>query len=1027
MVHVGSSSPVGCTDGLSAITRCCTLNQAYLRALEMGSPPSPETGLKEPAFTPSHHLKDRLHSFTNFLLSNISEWSNPHPPWPSPPPPFPFSGSDRFIEGRLPHRTVAISASLASLFSDAAPLVDACKQNNESVPSIADVVCSDNGGGATPCIIDDGRSTTLGNTSSETPELSPTLNLLPLQVDDSVQLSRSHHLQGRSPLPNDTVNVSTVVSLEDPKDCAHPKDIDSKLNRLHLQGDDSAQLSCSHHLQGRPPNDTVKFSTVVSLEDPKDCAHPKDADSLQFPPSHGTLDTCEGNSEIMMAVGQTIGVPEVVAAERLVSNAIFSMEVPHKVLQDVSMEAPVSLELADDLEEGELSERLSGDEKLTTIEEENVGGEGNIRKGCPDASRLEVGMSRGGPPDGTFPEKRVLDSETDEEMNEPISSYVSRCHMQLMPKLASSLNSNSESSEKRVKQKVRTEEEQHLLEKTPSASLGSKSDQGKALLERFSRVVAPADENDGGLLGLQNGSLQVLAQGKIDPAGNVRMDGAKDTPDKWLVQASNAGADQPEAGKVCKDVGNAKSPFFPCLVSSDGSLRLPLIISLPESTLFDEGVTYSIKSHIGLSSLNINEGMCLPTLNAGIFEKLASQEAVKKKTKRGPMTEERRKKRQRAKHKANERKLEKSGICKLKFQPFVDKTEKRQKKTCSYYVQGKCSKGASCLFSHDVLPLTKSEVCKYFVMNCCLKGDDCPYSHALSLFPCKYFHTRGRCMGGESCRFSHEPMSEEAKQEFLRKVEEEERVRHGVVDGVGRAGLKGTTLSDKSNGSKVKAHAKDKEADNAVGAKNAGFTFSSAPLNAANKCVIKSSFSSGSHEKTQPSLNGGHLNSSSQATGMDRVGQRGAVAMSSSGVTATTTQERRRNAEAFLRLQLDESRLVHGRHAVSLESVEPVSGTLSKQPGSLPMGQHATPIRVSSMAASCKPDAKDFDFRDSNFQNSLLLERVSKRKLVENGAPVPESSPTLLDLLLRPQERSASKESVCKRSASDILLDRFLK
>eukprot|EP00250_Pteridium_aquilinum_P021164 c25046_g2_i1 orf=1-915(-) len=86
--------------------------------------PSP---LKVPPFTPTHHLRDQFFCFTEFLLGNVEEWSCRQPPWPPPPPPITFSGSDRFIKGRLPHRTMAIAASLSSLIGDATPLSDARK------------------------------------------------------------------------------------------------------------------------------------------------------------------------------------------------------------------------------------------------------------------------------------------------------------------------------------------------------------------------------------------------------------------------------------------------------------------------------------------------------------------------------------------------------------------------------------------------------------------------------------------------------------------------------------------------------------------------------------------------------------------------------------------------------------------------------------------------------------------------------------------------------------------------------------
>ncbi|MCO5550990.1 hypothetical protein L7F22_004485 [Adiantum nelumboides] len=889
----------------------------------MGSPPLRNA---VPHFTPSHHLKDRLRSFTDFLLSNVDEWNNPHPLCLSPPPPFSFPGSDRFIKGRLPHRTVAISASLSSLFSD----VDTFKPGDGSVSSIDHVAHINNDVGHAPCIPVDDRSTTPALTHSESPKQNLKLDLLLLQADGSSQGS-------------------------------HPR---------------APQATSQSYM--------VKTSSVICLEDHNRSACLQNADSLQLPPSHGTL---AARSEVMPpAVGHSNGGSVVVAVERLLDSQCNSA-VTRRGLHDSSVEPPVIPEQTNDLEEGELAERFSDDEQLPIMEDANVEGEGS-----PEGSGLQAHMQRCSPSGSSSPEKRILELDTDEEMNEPISLFVSRHHMGTKVKLAnqilSAVNSSSDLLTKKVLKKVRTEEKQHVLEKSLIPIFGSNSEQVKILLEGLSRVSTATKENDGKRLSsLQNGSILVSEQSILDRTNNVRMDEAMGTLNKPSIQEAYAGMGQPEI-------------------------------------------------QVGMFSSVSNDGIYLPTFEEGIDVKLASQEGVRKKTKKGPLTEARRKKKQRAKHKANERKLAKSGICKLKFEPYIDKTEQRQKRTCSYYVQGKCSMGASCLFAHDVEPRTTSEMCKYFVNNCCLKGDDCPFSHTLASFPCKPFHTRGHCKAGESCRFSHEPMSEEAKSEFLQKIKEEARMRHGVSDGKCRAGLKVATLPDKSSSSKAKAQVKDKAAgtdfmqtnsDSYVAVKNRTFTSSSAPFHAVNKCVKNPPFGSGFHDKVEPSPDGGHLKSS-QATGMERVGQLGSVAMSCSGATATT-QERRRNAEVFLRAQLEQNRFVQRKLAANLENLDCQS---SKQPGPLPLG-HATPITVSSMSALCKLDMSPTDFPGCHQQ------RASNKKLLESGAPVSESSPTLLDLLLRPQEETLSKKSAststsqptdikmaCKRSSSNVFLDRFL-
>lgn len=89
---------------------------------------------------------------------------------------------------------------------------------------------------------------------------------------------------------------------------------------------------------------------------------------------------------------------------------------------------------------------------------------------------------------------------------------------------------------------------------------------------------------------------------------------------------------------------------------------------------------------------------------------------------------------------------------------------------CRYWMEGRCSKGDLCTFSHALKPnktveeaKSTTEVCKFHIAGCCLKGDDCLYSHDLSRVPCKFFHVHGECtahMATGGCRFSHAPITD---------------------------------------------------------------------------------------------------------------------------------------------------------------------------------------------------------------------------------------------------------------------------
>lgn len=102
--------------------------------------------------------------------------------------------------------------------------------------------------------------------------------------------------------------------------------------------------------------------------------------------------------------------------------------------------------------------------------------------------------------------------------------------------------------------------------------------------------------------------------------------------------------------------------------------------------------------------------------------------------------------------------------------------ESKPRVLCRYWMEGKCTKGEECTFSHAQKPLktpeeAKSEqVCKFFMAGNCLKGDTCLYSHDLSRVPCKFFHVKNECSAGDSCRFSHDPINEEMRHQLFAEM-----------------------------------------------------------------------------------------------------------------------------------------------------------------------------------------------------------------------------------------------------------------
>ena len=103
-------------------------------------------------------------------------------------------------------------------------------------------------------------------------------------------------------------------------------------------------------------------------------------------------------------------------------------------------------------------------------------------------------------------------------------------------------------------------------------------------------------------------------------------------------------------------------------------------------------------------------------------------------------------------------------------QEWKDKLVKMGDTICKFYLEGRCTKGDECQFSHNALINKKTEVCKYYLNGYCAKNANCTFMHAE--FPCKFFHANKECKSGTSCRFSHEPMNAEMREIFVKFLKE---------------------------------------------------------------------------------------------------------------------------------------------------------------------------------------------------------------------------------------------------------------
>jgi hypothetical protein len=99
---------------------------------------------------------------------------------------------------------------------------------------------------------------------------------------------------------------------------------------------------------------------------------------------------------------------------------------------------------------------------------------------------------------------------------------------------------------------------------------------------------------------------------------------------------------------------------------------------------------------------------------------------------------------------------------------------------CRHYPIGRCWKGDTCPYSHDLsqlpdgegnnrqpIPQKSAPVCRFFRAGQC-KQSDCSFSHDLSKEPCAFFHIlKSGCTKGDTCPFSHGAVSEERRQAMI--------------------------------------------------------------------------------------------------------------------------------------------------------------------------------------------------------------------------------------------------------------------
>lgn len=115
---------------------------------------------------------------------------------------------------------------------------------------------------------------------------------------------------------------------------------------------------------------------------------------------------------------------------------------------------------------------------------------------------------------------------------------------------------------------------------------------------------------------------------------------------------------------------------------------------------------------------------------------------------------------------------------------------------CHFFVEGRCQKGDKCTFLHKIEK--KMELCKFYQGGYCSKGDKCPYMHGE--FPCKFYHHLKKCLHGDKCRFSHEPINDPTLRDAFEKyLRADEAFKNGTTN----ATLTATTTNAISSSSSM--------------------------------------------------------------------------------------------------------------------------------------------------------------------------------------------------------------------------------
>ncbi|XVE54061.1 hypothetical protein DITRI_Ditri03aG0052100 [Diplodiscus trichospermus] len=222
-------------------------------------------------------------------------------------------------------------------------------------------------------------------------------------------------------------------------------------------------------------------------------------------------------------------------------------------------------------------------------------------------------------------------------------------------------------------------------------------------------------------------------------------------PEKKLEEKQLSGGTFDDKRLHCNEQSTANNKDPEC---NSFNTNAALITSRATEGKLEGSERDQVVSEIGRMHREEGSGKILKTSGSKkqVIKSKKKDDGVCNKKRQSPSPANKKEKKKRNKRKKRAEKNRQLGVKRLKLQTVL---KPKPVTYCRHYLKGRCYEGEKCKYSHDTVPLTKSQPCSHFARHSCMKGDDCPFDHQLSKYPCTNYLTKGFCGRGDGCLFSH--------------------------------------------------------------------------------------------------------------------------------------------------------------------------------------------------------------------------------------------------------------------------------